>query len=97
MIRILNFLRICRGVYLLDYRGQISESIAIKNPFGGGYLCYVYPFSKVGCCIMLLGGEVGGDPIYIKKWTWMTKNNLVDETLNDLGIKIKPRIGNNGE
>lgn len=56
-------------VWLKDWEGEVYQSIAMRDAFGGMY-CYVHWFNRIGRCQLLNDGTV--DPCspanYIKKW-----------------------------
>ena len=72
MVRLLDFLGIVNGVFLLGSDGTVYPTWIKRNPFGIK-TAHVYPFTKIGRVDLLADGEI--DPSspssYIKKWMFM--------------------------
>jgi hypothetical protein len=70
IIKILDALRIVRGVYLescLD--GQIFKTWERRHPITGRPCAHVYPFSKIGNVSLNSDGTIDGH--YCHRWAYM--------------------------
>lgn len=56
-------------VYLQDMDGEVTTSIAYKNPFGGLICQRYWPF-KIRHCVLGANGVVA-QPHYVKKWMFV--------------------------
>lgn len=59
-------------VWLKDYDGEITKSIAYESPFGGLIAQRLWPF-KIRCVELLPDGTVKGG--YVKNWRYVDKTN----------------------
>lgn len=66
IIKLLHYLGIVEGVYLIDSFGEVYLTCKRKNPFNT--FANVYPVFRVGHVVLHEDGTCSGTSCYIKEW-----------------------------
>lgn len=78
LIRLLDKLRIVRGVWLRDFEGDIYETWEIRgyDPFKPDCKhARVFPFMRVGRVTLNDDGTTGGRSSFITHWKYMSERS----------------------
>lgn len=69
LVRLLDFFRIVRGIYLEDFEGEVYCTWVRNDPFNTK-MVRIYPFMRLGRVSLNPDGTVR-QPHYCKKWKYM--------------------------